>query len=174
MNSACESCRSPEVTENCEACQKALCSDCVLNPEPGAFQLMPKIPSKLSHQKYCRFCFDETVQPAYEKYLENLEKAKNVNVFYKTQRKGIPLAKGTGRSKLKFTVEACPDRDETILRLAYQAAEMDYNGILDTEVSSEKVRHFGYQTSVWKGSASPAHINDYLLRLQDQQEQEFR
>lgn len=174
MSSACESCRSPEVSENCEACQKALCTDCVLNPEPGAFSLMKTIPAELSHQKYCRFCFDDVVAPAYEKYLETLEKAKAVSVFYKTQRKGIPLQKSTGRSKLKFHVEACPDRDETILRLAFQAAEMDFNGILDTEVSSEKVRHFGYQTSVWKGTASPAHINDRILQLQDEQESIFR
>lgn len=171
MSTACESCRTPDASTECEMCQNALCQDCVMRIEPGSFQYLTILPPELNHQKYCRFCFDQNVQPALDEYSEVLSRANDVAVFYHTQRKAIPLIR---KSKENLIVESSPDRDETILKLAYQSAKLGFNAIIETTVTSEKVRHFGYQTSVWKGTAHPADIDSKKLALQDHQENVYR
>jgi hypothetical protein len=116
-------------------------------------------------------CYGQHVEPALESYNEVLERAKQVFVFYKSQRKAIPL---TGRSKIIMRVEENHDRDETILRLAFFAAEQSFNAIIDVDVTSEKVRNGSYQTSKWKGSGFPASIDTVKLDKQYAQDQIYR
>ncbi len=101
-------------------------------------------------------CFDSEVQPALENYRELIEQARSVFIFFTTQKKAIPLIK---KSKEKVVVEACDDRDETILRLAFQAAQQGYNAVIETEVVAQKIRNEGYQKSVWRGVGVPAQVN---------------
>lgn len=171
MSQSCDSCRNPEADLACELCKKALCDQCVLSPPLDSFSMMKKIPVDLTHTEYCRFCYDDKVEPALQKYEETLELAKNVFIFFKTQRKEIPLIRKT---KDKLEVKECPDRDETILRLAYMAAELGFNAVIETDVYAEKIRNHAHQKMRWQGTGSPALIDENKLSKQDKQNQIYR
>lgn len=119
---------------------------------------MPSIPETLTHPKYCGSCYSETVEPELSTYEEVLDQAKQVLVFFKTQKKGLRVQK---RERLPSRVEACPDRDETILRLAYLAATQGCNAVIEVEVTAKKVRHEAYQTSVWSGEGVSAQVEAF-------------
>lgn len=171
MSTVCETCRKPEASVECPLCQNSICEDCVLAPAPGAFSLLPVIPKKLAHTKYCRFCFDEHVEPEFVKYQETLEKAENVFVFFTTQRKEIPLIRKV-RDLLEVT--DCPDRDETILRLAYMAAAKDFNAVIQVEVEHEKIRNHAFQKTRWKGRGFPALVDEKKLDRQSRANEIYR
>lgn len=160
MEAECVDCRSPKTPFTCGICSGAVCKKCVQGPPHGAFRLMPLIRDELSHPKYCGRCYSETVEPELVNYEETLDRAKQVLVFFKTQKKGLRIQK---RERLPDHVEACPDRDETILRLAYLAATKGYNSVIEVEVAAKKVRNEAYQTSVWSGEGVAADVlsNDF-------------
>src|SRR3989338_6430409 len=122
----CTSCRQPKANLACGACEAALCKQCVETLEAGSFSFLEMIPDELSHRTYCRFCYEEKVAPALEKYNETLERAKECFIFFTTQRKEIPLIR---RSKVAVQVENRTDRDETILQLGFFAAEQSFNAV---------------------------------------------
>ncbi|MBC7384530.1 MAG: hypothetical protein H7301_00020 [Cryobacterium sp.] len=163
MENLCETCRTPDVSTACQLCEKQLCEDCVLAPPNGTFSLQEKVDPELVHSVYCRFCYDEKVEPEVLRYDENKAKAENVYIFFTTQRKEIPLIK---HSKLTVKVQNCADRDETILRLAFIAAEKGFNAVIDTEVVYAKKRDHAYQTTAWSGHGSPAAVDEEKLDRQ--------
>ena len=59
--------------------------------------------------------------------------------------------------------DSCDDRRECILRLAFFAAELGFNAIIESEVDSKKVRKGAYQSSTWSGSALPADVDGARL-----------
>ncbi len=92
-------------------------------------------------------------------YLELLEQAKNVYVFFK--KHSVPLIK---RSKTQVSVKDCPDREETLLRLAFLAAEQSFNALIEVNLNSEKVFDAGgYQYLNWSGTAFPAEVRSASL-----------
>jgi hypothetical protein len=91
-----------------------------------------------------------------------MEKAKKVFVFY-TSQKRKPFA--LKRSRTQVSVKDIPDRDETIMRLAFLAALHNYNAIIETEIVSEKVRNHGYQKSNWRGKAIPILLDEKKLSI---------
>jgi hypothetical protein len=116
---------------------------------------MPVLPAPLSHSRYCGSCFSAEVSPVLEHYEETLGRAKNVLVFFKTRKRGLRVVK---REKIPERVDECADRDETILRLAYIAAEKGYGALIEVDVNSKKVRNEGYQSSIWSGSGVAAEV----------------
>jgi hypothetical protein len=153
--------RSEKPTQPCDLCQEPVCKDCqeLLTPETFAFLPEPK-PKELTLNRYCPGCFDTHVQPAQTQYEETLETAKQAYFFFKTQKAQLPITK---RAQTPLKIESCPDRDETILRLAFLAIREGYNSIVDAEVTSEKVRNEGYQTSRWRGVGTPATVDTEKL-----------
>jgi uncharacterized protein YbjQ (UPF0145 family) len=93
------------------------------------------------------------VEPELGIYEETLERAKQVLIFFKTQKKGLRILR---KERIPEQVDSCHDRDETILRLAYLAASKGYNSVIEVEVISKKVRNEAYQTSVWSGTGLSA------------------
>ncbi|MCM2323953.1 MAG: hypothetical protein NDJ90_11895, partial [Oligoflexia bacterium] len=140
----------------CESCGEPVCKACVFFLEPDTFSFLRQLPAELKHSRYCPSCQAAHIAPALEAYEEKLERAREVYFFFVTQRKAIPLLR---RSKEKLSVEDCGDRDETILRLAFQAVELGCNAVIEAEVLSEKVRNAGYQTSRWHGTGFPAEVD---------------
>jgi hypothetical protein len=132
---------------------------------------MPVIPEILGHSRYCGGCFAEHVEPELSLYEEILERAEKVFVFFKTQKKGIPLLK---KERHREFVEACPDRDETILRLAYLSASKGFNAVIDVEVTAKKVRNEAYQTSIWSGSGIPAQVDSSRIYEDDLADEIYR
>lgn len=89
-----------------------------------------------------------------------MDQAKNTIVFMKAQFKETFFIK---RVQDPISVVECADYDETILRLAFMAAELNLNGIVDVEITTKKVRTGNYQTSVFSGTAVPANILEERL-----------
>lgn len=121
---------------------------------------MPKVAPELQHSTYCGTCYDSTVAPALEKYNALMEQTKNTFVFMKAQ------AKETSRIKrLENVVEVvnCPDYDETLLRLAFFAAHLKYNAIIDVDIIAKKVINGTRQTTVYSGTGMPADVLESRL-----------
>lgn len=167
----CETCRSDDVIDACKLCQNVLCDDCILAPPLHTFSLLETIPEPLSHVVYCRFCYDEQVEPEVVRYAETLEKANESFIFFKTQRKEIPLIR---KSKEIMTVVDCDDRDETILRLAFRSAAQGFNAVVGVEVQHQKIRNHQHHTHRWSGSGSPAMIDEHKLDRQYKADQIYR
>ena len=166
----CVSCTDSKVTAKCELCEEDLCKKCVQFLDPETFQYQEKLPVELTHTRYCRFCYDDKIVLAQEKYSETLEKAKQVFVFFTTQKRKPNLLK---RAKKMVEILNCPDRDMTILKLAFLAADQGFNALVDTLVSSEKVRNEGYQKSQWQGKGLPATVDSDKLDREDFRENFF-
>lgn len=171
QNSECVVCRKPKANFECEVCNEMVCKNCSQVLDQSTFSFMEEIPEILSHTHYCSACYDDQVAPEFDKYQEILERAKQVFVFFTTQRKEIPLIR---RSKVTFHVKESQDRDETILKLGYFAAKDNYNAITEVNVFAEKVRNGSYQTSTWQGSGIPALVDAVKMERQDQVNQMYR
>jgi hypothetical protein len=124
--------------------------------EASTFSFLKTIPENLKHTNYCPNCYDTEVAPALAQYNATLEQAETVYIFFKTQKKAPPVLK---RAKEAVRVDDCSDRDETILRLAFFAAQDGYNALVEVDVTSVKVRNRAYQTSRWNGIGTPAQVD---------------
>ncbi len=159
-DSICVSCRRPGAGLTCELCHEAVCKNCRQFLEENTFSFLShgakKVPEELSHTYYCSGCYGSTIEPALESYNEMMERAKGVFFFTHLQRKPIPILK---RSKDKVQVDICPDRDELILRLGFQAAELGFNAVVEAVLESEKIRLGAYQTTSWRGMGYPAQVD---------------
>jgi hypothetical protein len=119
------------------------------------FSFHPALARSFTHSTYCPSCYDQQVAPAAAQYDATMEAAKEILVYEKSQGKETRLIK---RIAKPVSVDHCADRNETILRLAFQAALAGYNGIIDVDLKSEKVRDGSYQTTRWSGTGVPTNI----------------
>lgn len=122
---------------------------------------MSERPKALDSSTFCEACYFEKIEPIIKTYEENLEKAKQVNLFYKDQARETRLM---SRAAPEIRIENCLDRDETILRLAYRAAELQYNSLIDVDIKSVKVREANYQHSVWSVTGIPLNLDENKLK----------
>jgi hypothetical protein len=156
LEKMCFSCRRPKAVFLCELCQESICQDCARILEISTFSFLKKIPQDLSHTRYCQACFGLKVEPTIDSYNAIMSRAEELYVFFTSQKRQIPLIR---RARSSVKVEACVDRNETLLRLAFFAAEQGFNAIIETEVTSKKIRNEGYQKTQWQGSAVPAQVD---------------
>jgi len=155
----CYSCRQSNASlkkgYQCGLCHNALCKKCIFPLKKSFFSFLKEVPEELTHTAYCNGCYHQKVAPAMEIYLETMQRAEGLYVFEKATRH-VPLIM---RSKHKMSVENCVDRKETILRLAFWAAEQAFNAVTGIEVVCEKVRLNGYQTSKWSATGYASKID---------------
>ena len=156
MPEDCVSCRRPKASFTCDMCHEHLCKECVTYLDSTAFSFRASVSEDLKHVRYCRTCYEQKVEPELHAYNEVLEHARGVYFFFSSQRKVPPTLR---RSKQVLRVDKCEDRDATILHLAFQAAELGFNAVIDAEVISTKIRNAGYQKSWWQGSGFPAQVD---------------
>ncbi len=114
------------------------------------------MPEELAHAFYCTGCFDDKIHPELAQYEETLDRAKGVLVFMKDQGKETRLIK---RKEAQLRILDCDDYDETIMRLAFLAAEAGHNAIVDVDVVSRKVKDGSYQTTKYTGTAVPVSVD---------------
>lgn len=153
--SVCCSCQSTKAPLTCGLCEESVCKKCTVFLDEDAFSWSPVVAPEFKHLAYCRLCFDAKVAPEIEAYEAMKAKAKEVFVFFKTESKESRLIK---RLEDPITVVECPDREETLLRLAFLAAQRDLNVIVDIEIEGKKVRTGAYQTLVFNGTAIPSWV----------------
>lgn len=160
MENSCCSCFKPKATLQCGICESAVCKKCAQFLEEDSFSFLTKVPKDLAHSVYCLQCFDAKVAPELEAYNDTMEKAKDIAIYYKDQSKETRLI---SRKELPVEVVDCADKEEAILRLAFFAAQGSFNGLIDVDMTSKKIREGAYQTQKWSGTAIPAHIDPKRL-----------
>jgi uncharacterized protein YbjQ (UPF0145 family) len=156
----CTSCGKSKAQLTCGICEESICKKCTQFVEESAFSFLKWIPADLSHNAYCPTCHIQKVMPELEKYNDTMEQAKNTAVFMRAQNKEVHRIK---RLEEPLEINECEDRNELILRLAFFAAQMGYNSIIDVNVVAKKVRSGSYQTTVYSGTAIPVHVDQAKL-----------
>ena len=152
----CVTCNKPKATLVCGICACTVCKYCAQILEEDAFSYLAKVPEKLKHQVFCSTCYDKAVAPELQTYNETMERAKDVLVFLKAQNKETRLIKRPERKP--FRISNCADHDETVMRLAFLAAQAGYNGLIEVDVVYEKVKENSYSTHIWSGTGMPANV----------------
>jgi hypothetical protein len=152
----CLVCQKPKANLSCGLCHSAVCKSCAQFLNEDDFAFLPEAERKFANGTYCTPCFDSEIGRELAAYDELRERAGDVTVYFKNQSKETRLFK---RSKDILSVPSCADREETVLRLAFLAAQKGYNAIIDVDISAEKVRSKGgYQTSNWRGTAVATNL----------------
>lgn len=156
----CLSCSKKKALLECGVCHETVCKYCAQIVEDEQFSFLPEIPEKLSYTTYCIPCFDINVAADLEEYNRIMEAAKEIHVFDIGQGKETRLIK---RIEDPVSVVDCPDRQEAILRLAFFAAQKNFNSLLDMNLTSRKVREGSRQRAIWSGTAIPAQVDSQKL-----------
>ena len=120
------------------------------------FLFMDPLPKELSHGVYCHDCFITHVQSRLADYENQLALAKEVFIFNRGEGKETRLIK---RTEAPLSIQPCRDRNEAILRLAFQAAGKHFNALVDVDIRAEKVRDGTYQTTVYHAKGIPAQVD---------------
>ena len=152
----CISCRRPNAKHKCGICEEPVCKSCAQFLPAESFPFLTSKPEHLTHTYYCPACHSEKVAPEIESYDEIMSRAKEAFIFFTTQKAGLPILK---KAKVPVKVEQCPDRDEAILRLAFAAAQAQYNCVVEVDVAHQKIREGAYQTTNWRAQGFPAEID---------------
>lgn len=161
MKKNCCSCQRPKANYVCPLCEQDVCKACAQFLDEASFAFLPSRPSELSHSLYCPRCFDDKVAGPLAEYEAGVEKARQVAVFMKNESKRTRLFP---RKETPVVVIDCLDEDETILRLAFLAAQDNYNAIIDVDLKSEKVISGSHKYTKWKGTAMPCNLEERQLR----------
>jgi hypothetical protein len=161
MTPICSSCQSPKAHLVCGVCQSRICKPCAEIVHDETTALLSIVPEYLNHGVFCQSCFNDKILPELAQYKVVLERAKVMDVFYKTQAKESNFIR---RIEKPIEVSGCIDRELTILKLAFLSAQAGFNVLVDVEVGYEKTRNGGWQSSVWHGKGIPAQIDLELLK----------
>lgn len=154
---ACWSCSKIKVSHHCGLCNASLCKSCAQFVQEEILNLLQAVPKMLSHSAYCWNCFSDKVAPELDVYRDLHERAKNIDIFKKSQSKESQRIK---REHCPVTVQDCEDHDETVMRLAVLAAQAGCNGLVDVNVTSKKIKNGSYTKNIWSASGVPVQIED--------------
>jgi hypothetical protein len=157
----CKTCRKPKANFNCGHCEEAVCKSCAQFLEEGSFSFLPKVPEVLCHSVYCSHCHDENVAGPLDDYQKTMTEAKEVIFFTKEK------SKLTGHLKRKedpLIIKDCEDEEETVLRLAFLAAQGKFNCLLDVSISHRKIIVGSHKKTIFSGSGVPTNIDPSKVR----------
>lgn len=157
---SCADCQKTKAPLSCGLCAKSLCKSCTQFLEEESFSFYLSLPAVLRHQSYCLQCFSQSVQPELDRYEELMVQAREILVFEKSQSKETRLIR---RDENPVRVNDCIDRDEAVLRLAFQTVQKGYNAIIDMDLVGKKVIRDGYQKTYWSGTAIPTQVSENKL-----------
>lgn len=157
---SCCVCQKSKTGLVCGLCKEDVCKSCTEFLSEDSFAFLKKKPAHLAAGAFCVTCFNNTISAELSQYEAQVEQAKNILVFDISQSKETRFIK---RKEAELKVVDCPDRDETIMRLAFLAAELGFNSIIDVDLKSKKVKDGKYQHALWTGTAIPANVTDKKL-----------
>lgn len=156
----CSHCGKKKSPYQCGVCNDTLCKSCVQFMPDGAFQFLTFRPKEISHNWYCSVCFDQNVGTALVTYEEIAARAKGVSVFDISQGKETRFVK---RLEKPIVIESGLDQHDITMRLAYMAAEKNFNSLVDVNIKATKVRDGSYQTTAYSGTGIPTNVDDRKL-----------
>lgn len=158
----CTTCRRPKGAFTCGPCGTAVCKKCAHFVRESTFSFLEKAPANILHDTYCGGCFTEIVATALQAYESTMDQAKSIRVYLKNQGEETRLIK---RSEKPIVIADCADREETLLRLAFIAAQRNFNTLVDVQIVAKKSRTEVYQTLRWQGSGVPVRLEGKKLSL---------
>lgn len=144
----------------CQVCAGSLAKSDAEFVHEDTFAFLPSLPAGITAGAYCFACFETHVRGELTKYEDQMERAKNVNVFFNTQGKESRFIR---RTEKPIHVKDCVDRDEALLRLAFLAAGNGKNILVDVELTSSKVHNGKWKTSLWSGRGIPGDVSEAAL-----------
>ncbi|HRK01134.1 MAG TPA: hypothetical protein PLH57_00590 [Oligoflexia bacterium] len=150
-------------TDKCELCEESVCASCVIRPTPERVQYWSSTdrPKETECKWVCPRCFDETLEPIYERYDQALEAAHNTHYFPKAYRGAPPVLR---KARQPVTVDNGVDREDVLTKLQLVAVQQGFNGLIHLEIESKKQRMVdGYSKMVWRGTALPADLDTEKL-----------
>lgn len=111
------------------------------------------LPKELQYKGLCANCYHNEASDIIATYNEILERAKSVNVY---DMKQTHETYKMNRHEKAVSVSECNDREETLLRLAFLAAQRGFNTLVDVSLQSKKLSQGGtYKKLVWSGKGIP-------------------
>jgi len=150
----CGTCQVAHTTLKCGLCNTPACKACVHLFDEDAFSFLPKVPAHLSKGVYCNACFEAKVAADKDSYEKTMQAARQIDIYFKDQGKETRLMRREGEP---FIINECADREELILRLAFLGALNGFSTLVDVDIVGKKVREGSYQTTIYRGSATPAN-----------------
>jgi hypothetical protein len=148
----CTACLTAKAHLQCVHCENPLCKSCADFVDEGSFSFFKKLPEGVKLGAYCPQCFEANVAKEKKRYDDLLRLAADVEVYLLNQTKE---SRRLNREEPEVKVQDCPDREEALMRLAFQAAELGYNCITDVDVAAKKIRDGTYQYAVYNGKGIP-------------------
>ncbi len=164
MKIICSVCQKSKPSLVCSACHSPVCKHCAQFIDVDSFTYAPerlaKIRSQYTDGVFCSVCFENHIAAEVNEYETTLAEAKKVSVFFKKHSKETRLIK---RREEIVRVVDCPDYDEAILRLAFQAAKVKCNALIDVILDSKKMNVGTYTHAKWSGNGRPARVDEKVL-----------
>ncbi len=157
---SCCICQKSKTTLVCGICEQNLCKSCTEFVDGDQFAFLKTPPEFLKSSAFCTACYIEKVEPELNRYNSTLAAAREIAVFEISQGKETRHIK---RLEEKLVVTDCLDKEETLLRLAFFAAQMGYNSLVDTDITPKKIRDGSYQHTIYNGTAIPANVSEEKL-----------
>lgn len=159
--STCAVCNHKKAPLECGVCHSKICKSCTEFLLPDTFQYIDQLPQKFGDAlAFCMNCYTVDVLPEVEKYQEILAIAENIRVFDISQTKETRLIK---RLEPPISVKHCLDVQEATMKMAYIAARLNFNSIIDTDIKTTKIRDGSYQTSECSATCIPANVSEEKL-----------
>ena len=150
----CTICEKNKTALKCYDCGSASCKNCVEFIDEDSVEFVVLLPDELRNKTFCQNCYSQTILDKITKYRDIAARAKQVDVYTKTQTKETRRIK---RVEEPLKIVDCEDRDEVLLRLAFLAAEKGFDTLIDVDVTYRKVGEGkSYRKLVWTGTAIPA------------------
>lgn len=149
---SCSVCLTKPTPLQCDMCHEPSCKICSIYVDEDSFELFDHLPDSIRGKMFCPSCFNANVDSVLSDYQEALERAKDIDVFDITQGTETRLIK---RIEKPIKVVDCKDREETLMRLAFQAAQRGCNTLVDTKLTSKKVQDGKWKKYIWSGTAVP-------------------
>lgn len=157
---SCCVCQKTKTGLTCGLCKEDVCKGCTEFLDHDSFSFLKTKPEHLVSGAFCLTCYNNTISVELSEYEAQVEKAKNILIFDNTQGKETRLFK---RLEPEIKVDECEDKNETVLRLAFMAAQLGFNAIIDLDLRSKKVKHGGYQHSIWSATGVPTNVDESKL-----------
>ncbi len=154
---ACIICGVEKIIKKCDLCHEEVCKKHIEKLDGSEYPFGSKKNQNIfSKVNFCSECFDTQVKPELDEYEATLEKAKQVAIWSDKFKGRVKTNK---KSLDKIVLKDFKDKKILTLAMGFIAAEQGFNGIIEFEVSSRKIRENEYQSTRYDGSGRPVDVD---------------
>ena len=151
--SSCSFCTKIKTAATCEQCNCIVCKKCSYFTDEMSFEYLSFLPEELQNKIFCPDCYNNGIDEKMELAQEHLEKARNVDVYLMNQTKETRLM--DKRADPLFVTD-CDSLEDALMHLAFLAAQLDYNTLINVDLKSRKEKISGnHKRLIWNGTGIP-------------------